>query len=666
MSENETHFERISFWELLKRYPVQIPVIQRDYAQGRPGNERVIDDFLDALRGAVTGPPVELDFIFGNSDAGPFRPLDGQQRLTTLFLLHWYAARRMAGLAVEDYTATLSKFSYDTRVSSRDFCEKLVNEAVAVVGVSKDDPLSGRIRDYHWFAQAWEYDPTVAGMLAVLDKIAVPKDATPVASWPDDLWSRLTSPGAAPITFSLVELERFGLTDDLYIKMNARGKALTAFENFKAMLGARVLEEKWDADREIEAQFGTLVDNRWTDFFWRFCPSEESGLKPIDGAFLSFFAHSLGCSMARGDSSAKMIADAVKKLLNDPEGMEAQAFTQPYYEELRARLEQLCEKPKAVAGEVRRLWELADDAESAGRTIMEEVIHGRGPQYKPRLILYAQMKLHEAAAAISEERMNDWRRVVRNVFVNTEIESPESFIGGVRLLDELGTGVESIYDFLATATIVSGFAGSQVQEERRKARLLVRNPEHKSLIHRLEDTRFLRGRISFALDCVNADPAPENFDFEQLGNVATVIEGEFGQGITSEIRRAFFTIGDGGFYRYWYSRFNIVDLPKYRLICDDREFRSFTEPWHSSRSLLKSFVLALIGKSCAQLIAEYQPTPGTPNWRTRLIREPDLIGRATHHHIALDEEGGVVYPINGQRPRNNPATKAYLEEKKIQ
>ena len=658
MSATESKLERLSFWELLKRFPVEIPVIQRDYAQGRVGNEKVINAFLNALKDAVAGTPVELDFIFGDTKGGPFRPLDGQQRLTTLFLLHWFAARA-AGLGVEDYAPRLGRFSYETRISSRNFCRKLVNEAVAVEGVSKADRLSDRIRDYAWFVKSWEFDPTVAGMLAVLDKIAG-------LEWPGDLWTRLTTAEPSPIQFSLVELEKLGLSDDLYIKMNARGKALTAFENFKAVLGARVVEEGWDTDRDLKAHFSTLIDTRWTDFFWRFCPPEESGLKQIDGAFLSFIAHSLVCSMAKGDSQAKSIADAVQDLLNDPEQMEVKAFTQPYYEEQRLRLERLCEKPKAVPGEVRGHWEFATEAKSAGKSIMEEVILGQGPQYKPRLILHAQMKLHEAEASIPEEKMNDWRRVVRNVFANTEIESPVSFIGGIRLLDELANGVESIYDFLATAPIKSGFASEQMAEEQRKARLLERHPELKSLIHRLEDTRFLRGRISFALDCVNEDANSESFDFELLGNVATVIENEFGRGITSEIRRAFFTIEKGEFYRYWTTTFYTLELPKYCLIADDKDFRSFTERWHTSRGLLKSFVLELIGKNCAQLIAEYQPAPGTPNWRTRLIREPELIDLAWAHYIALDEANGVVYPINGQRPRNTPETQAYLEENKIQ
>ena len=76
---------------------IAIPIIQRDYAQGRqdPDVNRIRSCFLDSLYAAVTEKPITLDFIYGNiDDKGIMTPLDGQQRLTTLFLLHWYAARK--------------------------------------------------------------------------------------------------------------------------------------------------------------------------------------------------------------------------------------------------------------------------------------------------------------------------------------------------------------------------------------------------------------------------------------------------------------------------------------------------------------------------------------------------------------------------------------------
>ena len=107
---------------------IEIPLFQRDYAQGRDTDpvRRIRADFLDVLRTAVAGDepaPVGLDFIYGGVDEGTLRPLDGQQRLTTLFLLHWYIASRSDHLA-EDHG--WKHFSYATRQSARMFSESLV------------------------------------------------------------------------------------------------------------------------------------------------------------------------------------------------------------------------------------------------------------------------------------------------------------------------------------------------------------------------------------------------------------------------------------------------------------------------------------------------------------------------------------------------------------
>ena len=76
---------------------IEIPLIQRDYAQGRRtqlprrSGRTSSRSCTDAITG---GEPVGLDFIYGEVENGTFHPLDGQQRLTTLFLIHWYLALR--------------------------------------------------------------------------------------------------------------------------------------------------------------------------------------------------------------------------------------------------------------------------------------------------------------------------------------------------------------------------------------------------------------------------------------------------------------------------------------------------------------------------------------------------------------------------------------------
>ena len=75
---------------------VVIPKIQRDYAQGRIDPEdsnlckEVREDLVAAIqRALLKNEPLILDYVYGSSDsAGFFYPIDGQQRMTTLFLLY--------------------------------------------------------------------------------------------------------------------------------------------------------------------------------------------------------------------------------------------------------------------------------------------------------------------------------------------------------------------------------------------------------------------------------------------------------------------------------------------------------------------------------------------------------------------------------------------------
>ena len=85
---------------------VEIPLIQRDYAQGRtdPATSQIRSAFLEVLHAALSAnepQEIGLDFVYGDveTDSGTLRPLDGQQRLTTLFLLHWYIAYRAESIS---------------------------------------------------------------------------------------------------------------------------------------------------------------------------------------------------------------------------------------------------------------------------------------------------------------------------------------------------------------------------------------------------------------------------------------------------------------------------------------------------------------------------------------------------------------------------------------
>lgn len=252
---------------------IEIPIIQRDYAQGRESKDvsRIRKQFINSLYNAITGKsdPIKLDFIYGNVTNSRLIPLDGQQRLTTLFLLHWYIAKHEKIDAAE--YSFLKNFTYKTRFSSQHFCQSLVD-------CQPDfdyEKLSDWITNQNWFMYSWEKDPTINSMLVMLDEIHTCfKNETA-------LWTRLVAETSAPVSFYFLALEEMGLTDNLYIKMNSRGKPLTDFEHFKADFEKIIKAVSIDLYNE----FVHKVDTDWLDMLWDY--RNEDNI--IDDEFMRYY-----------------------------------------------------------------------------------------------------------------------------------------------------------------------------------------------------------------------------------------------------------------------------------------------------------------------------------------------------------------------------------------
>ena len=256
---------------------IEIPLIQRDYAQGRNTEsvKRIRDSFIDALCNALmpNQAAIDLDFVFGDVDAsGKFFPLDGQQRLTTLFLLHCYLAWQTG---VDGKDQPWSRFSYATRPGAREFCHFLV-----YVRPEFSHGPSLWIRDQAAYLPTWENDPTIQSMLTVLDALHFKFGALGVSNF-QHAYGRLIDKDRPAIRFHVLSMKAGGLSDSLYIKMNSRGKPLTPFENFKAHFEALLKSAKHhQAD-----DFTRKVDTDWSDILWHY--RGEDNL--IDDEFMRYF-----------------------------------------------------------------------------------------------------------------------------------------------------------------------------------------------------------------------------------------------------------------------------------------------------------------------------------------------------------------------------------------
>ena len=261
---------------------ILIPSLQRSYAQGRktPHANEVRAKFLADIRETLEkeNGSLSLDLVYGGCEEQQkkiFILLDGQQRLTTLFLLHCFFAGVSQGDISWMKNENKPKFRYETRDSSSDFCAFLTDDNI-LYGFSKNSndnassiiPVSSFLRDSRKFFWTWQFDPTIQAMLVMFD--AIQKEfAGHNREWFAETYNALTDPEQRIIFFDCYELNNTLPSDVQYIRMNQRGLKLTDFENFKAsFLGFfKGLSNKPDFfDLDV---FSQNLDNKWIDYFWK-------------------------------------------------------------------------------------------------------------------------------------------------------------------------------------------------------------------------------------------------------------------------------------------------------------------------------------------------------------------------------------------------------------
>ena len=233
--------------ELLNKYKIEIPEMQRDYVQGRQSAKNVRDAFLYSLYDFLNSDRdnYNLDFIYGYIENTIFYPVDGQQRLTTLWLLHLYIYGQLENF---DYQDTLSNFSYSVRDISAESCEYLVDKMQKYTDIP-----SNIIKNRVFFNDNAFLDPTVLAIVNMLDSIHEKFKDIDLAKAINQL---------NKIKFTMIRMEDVGLGESLYIKMNGRGKQLSAFENFKAW----VMQDKTTRKEFTKNKY---FDNDWIDVFWK-------------------------------------------------------------------------------------------------------------------------------------------------------------------------------------------------------------------------------------------------------------------------------------------------------------------------------------------------------------------------------------------------------------
>ena len=569
--------QQYTFWNLINDYKIIVPKIQRDYVQGRENKtveknrEEFVRELIDSL---VWNKPMSLNFVYGTIHGDEFIPIDGQQRLTTLFLLHLYVFAKKGN--AEAIKKLLDQFSYQTRYTTNRFLKKLAKELPQMLEMARyDESLAKLIRISGWYVAPWDNDPNISSCIVMLDLIHEKCKGETISTeiLKDD----------CPITFMWLQLDKsFGSDNQLYIRMNSRGKQLTDFENFKAELYEKVLKGDMYEKKEEIKEFKSKIDGDWYSMLWeaKVIKTEdkakdraqdiEERARLID-ALMKRIIHwtIVGKVVKRAKSEGievtKLKQSKKEKLLTEDEFKKREhqdllyQYCQPTHEQidiLRCDVDQyrtLMEKDDNVLCEtflcdlnklLNFLWEIKEGGIfqfiandilniSQGKKSVTFVIDS----YAPRVLLYA---ITFFANNIKTDQQNKiacfktFYRVILNLVSTTEIDSPSDFQKAVVAISDWDGDTEN---WLQKIDFKGAFREAQVKEEILKLDLIKEDKENnidwESAIRNAENTDFdndykprdyFRGQIGFLLYMANS---PNGYDLGKFKYYSQAVKSIF-------------------------------------------------------------------------------------------------------------------------------------------
>ncbi len=544
-------------WQLLEKYEVVVPVIQRDYAQGRKDKEYIRKTFLTELKEYVDNEtPVTLDFVYGNIEGNRFYPLDGQQRLTTLWLIHWYISLK-AGKLSED-KKILSKFFYETRTSSGEFCKALCNKM--------PDNIPENIVDYiksqTWFYSSWLQDPTISAMLRTIGGDNAATDDNIESIFKDvnfDTYrDRLINRSIVNFELMVIGTEKLPISDDLYIKMNARGKGLTDFENFKADLVAWIQSPQNPDEilfaKDVESgginykqYYPANIDNAWMDVFWNSAreKAEKADLSfngRIDDIYFSFINRYVLNQMCLNEDMSpaefapgkedeihkglkygfdKLFGTGMRNSSADDSLVDYEGFDiyKPFI--TFDALEKLDYILKVTADNqyiIDKALNISDadeeETNSVGYSFVPKYILGSDGQklastsqkervYFLAISLFIENYKMMPGSDFDENKFDKWIRVVRNLIENAAIDNVPGMVTCMRLIKKLAELLKrhgnDIYETLKDYS--DSFSNSQLEnqlkEEKAKAVKIIEDNCWESKFEEAEKYAFFNGTIRF-------------------------------------------------------------------------------------------------------------------------------------------------------------------------
>ena len=517
---------QINLKNFLYKYNVEIPMLQRDYAQGRKSKENIAKDFLEKIFEVLKGKTknLHIDFIYGYRENDKFILVDGQQRITTLWLIHFMIYKM--NNKFDDIKESLKNFSYSVRESSKKFCKNLIIKPLIINGNPKNIILNqGGI-----FGKDLDNDPTIKAILNMLDLIYI--ETSKLSK--DELENAFDN--LDKITFSIFDMKDYGLGEELYIKMNARGKQLSLYENIKAYIQKGL-------DFEENFKLLSSIDNEWSNFLF-----DIKNINKFDNRGLIFLYYSTLFFILKSDK-IKEEEELSNYLPNDVSKNIKYSFFDILKEDGNLKL---LDNTIKILNKYSKEKPLNNFVEKFDR----KYLLNKDICYFYALLLFVS-KI-ENIDSFDKKAFNDYYRVCKHLIENHRVDEYFHIKKFFDLFNKLSDGYNDIYEYLSKDKKGSEFHTEIYKLEKRKAKLILKNRENKDskekweeILNKTSDNDFLVGWVNFLLDFSN-----DNFnEFKEYAELTIDIIGKLNNDeFLNLFQRALLTFGDYGFYstNYYY------------------------------------------------------------------------------------------------------------------
>ncbi len=560
MSNNNSSY----FKKLINDYIIYVPEFQRNYLQGDDSKEsikdkrdRLLKDIFECIESQSKS--IDLGFIYGRVEQSYkgklFYPYDGQQRLTTLYFL--YLLIYFKYKKYDEINSIKEKLSYQTRISTNRFIESFLSwildskekDNIYNDFWNKDGKnLKGFIMSQDWFMMTeWNYDVSIINMLSIIVEISRRVknlgDITNIVNF-------INKDENNPFQFDFIYVDDISKSDDLYIKINARGKALSPFENLKSDI-----DEYWSNEDK------TKLDAEWTKYVWnQLDENDKNKEKSFDDSFFNLLSNIFYLQYLIGldqqdinDKNLFEIENKYKKGIVDKEWITQNLCCDSPYQMISSFLDAMTGSFKSIKDEQiesvnRKIFGLGDYQNNNGQNKIE-----RADLFEVFVYYYSVSSLfrkNDMEFTDKRNLLNEIETVTNRIIENQRpyLDSPTNLVKAlksVKVLIDNSIKSHGVYKFFLSIdndtkeSIRNGLMKEQVEEEILKAKLIDKDSRYVDLFDKSYKELKNKSQLGFIFYLIKdnndlskirvEDVSYESFDktLNQIISIQNFIIGEF-------------------------------------------------------------------------------------------------------------------------------------------